>query len=415
MKLETKITQKLLQTQKLSLKQQQSLKVLEMSSYDLVRLIEDEIADNPLLELNEDYIHHEDFDFDAILDFATTKLTLQEELLIQLHTSSISYHPTLCEYIIESLDQNGYFNQSLGEVATLFHCEEESVEDALYLIQTFEPKGVGARNLQECLAIQCAEMDTPLYGSLMACVNQHLQAIAENKLPEIATKLNISLEDTKKCVALIKSCDPKPASSYSVASNLTTPDITISLDEDQIVIQVKNYTNYLAINHDYDHSDSQDLQLYVKEYTKRINLLCDTLNKRQSTLFEVVNAIVSIQRDYFLSHAQLRPLTLSDLAQMCNIHESTVSRTISAKVLEFNAHYIPLKFFLTSKLDSGQSNNEIQIRLKQLIEQENKKKPYSDDALCEILKAEKIQISRRTITKYREALNIPSSSKRKEF
>lgn len=415
MKLDTKITQKLLQTQKLSLKQQQSLKVLEMSSYDLVRLIEDEIADNPLLDLNEDYIRHDDFDFDAILDFATTKLTLQEELLIQLNTSPIEHQQALCEYIIESLDKNGYFNQNLSEVAYLFHCEEEAVEDALYLIQTFEPKGVGARNLQECIAIQCAEIDTPLYQPLMECVNVHLNAIADNKLPEIASKLNISLEDTKKCVALIKSCNPKPASSYSDSSALTTPDISVSIEDDQILVQVKNYTNYLSINHDYDQSDNKDLQLYVKEYTKRINTLCDTLNKRQSTLFVVVNAIVSIQKDYFLHHAQLLPLTLSDLAKICNVHESTISRTISAKVLEFNHHYLPLKFFLTSKVESGQSNNEIQIRIKQLIDEENKEKPYSDDALCELLKAEKIQISRRTVTKYREALNIPSSSKRKHF
>lgn len=139
------------------------------------------------------------------------------------------------------------------------------------------------------------------------------------------------------------------------------------------------------------------------------------LDKRQNTLFTIVSAIVSIQAGWFLHQADLLPMTLNDIAVLCNLHESTVSRAVQGKLLEFNQRYIPLKFFFNAKLESGQSSMAIQQKLKKLIEGENKQKPYSDAELSALMKQEDIQISRRTIAKYRDQLAIPSASKRKIY
>ena len=413
MKLENKPKQIITNLPKISIKQQQSLKVLEMNSEQIIKLIENEVSSNPLLELNDDYVDKSTCDVETIIEFTKYKATLQDDLYAQLHTVLTPYNDSICTYLIESLDNNGYLSQNINEIADLFHVDVDIVEDSLYLIQTFEPTGVGARNLQECLAIQCAEIQTPLYATLMECIEHYLVDIANNKLLELTDKLNVSFDDLKQCIALIRSCNPKPASNYADMASTYSPDIFVDLEEDEIKVQVKDYSNTLKINHDYD--DNADLHLFVKEYTKRITSLIELLHKRQSTLFMIVNAIVSIQRDFFMKQGPLNPLTLKDLSEIVGVHESTVSRSISGKFMEFNQQTIPLKSLLCVKLDSGQSNNAIQNRIAELIKQEDKKKPYSDDQLSQLLKKEGMIVSRRTITKYREAMNIPASLKRKSF
>ena len=416
MKLETHLTQTLKQTQKLSMKQQLSLKALSMNAQELVEMIQEEANTNPLLEIDEFSADSNTLDYDLAAEMSKASTTLIDELLMQLHTCRHVENPLLCEFIIYSLDNNGYLTLSVEEIAQLCDCTPEVVEDALYQVQSFEPCGVAARSLKECLIIQCAEMDTALKPYLMMCVDQYLDLIADNKLPEIAQRCDTSLDTIKSCVTLIKTCNPTPGAAYAPAAALSIPDIFISIDEtDTLNVTVKNYTQQLKINHAYDQSSNEELKIYVKEYTKRIQELIAMLDKRQNTLFTIVNAIVSIQAGWFLHQADLLPMTLNDIAVLCNLHESTVSRAVQGKLLEFNQRYIPLKFFFNAKLESGQSSMAIQQKLKKLIEGENKKKPYSDAELSALMKQEDIQISRRTIAKYRDQLAIPSASKRKIY
>lgn len=416
MKLETRISQTLTQTQKLSLKQQLSLKALSMNGQELMKLIQEEADTNPLLEIDEFKDESNSLDYDQVLEMSKAVTSLVDELLMQLHTCRYVENPLLCEFIIYSLDSNGYLTLGIDEIAQLCDCSEETVEDALFQVQSFEPCGIAARSLKECLIIQCAEIDTFLKPCLMLCVDQYLELIAENKLPEIAEQSGYSLTDVKSCVSLIKTCNPYPGAAYASFAALSLPDILISEnDEDGLNITVRNYTQKLKINHDYDHTNNEELKIYVKEYTKRIQDLITMLDKRQNTLFNIVNAIVSIQYEWFKHNANLLPMTLSDIAKICNLHESTVSRAIQGKQLEFNQRYIPLKFFFNSKVDSGQSSTAIQQLLKKLIDSENKQKPYSDADLCNLIKNNDIQISRRTVAKYRDKLNIPPASKRRLY
>lgn len=416
MKLEPRMTQTLNQTQKLSMKQQLSLKALSMNGQEIMKLIQDEADANPLLEINEYGDETSNLDYDQVLEMSKASTTLVDELLIQLHTCRHVENPLLCEFIIYSLDNNGYLTLSIDEIAQLCDCSIETVEDALYQVQSFEPCGVAARSLKECLIIQCAEMDTVLKPCLMNCVNLYLELIAENKLPEIAKQSGYSLSDIKSCVSLIKTCNPYPGAAYTPFASLSLPDILISEnEEDGLDVTVRNYTQKLKINHEYDDTNNEELKLYVKAYAKRIQELIQTLDKRQNTLFNIVSAMVSIQYDWFKQGADLLPMTLSDIAQICNLHESTVSRALQGKQLEFNQRYIPLKFFFSSKVDSGQSSNAVHLYLKKLIDDENKQKPYSDAELSHLMKQHEIQISRRTIAKYRDQLNIPPASKRRIY
>lgn len=416
MKLEPRITQTLTQTQTLSMKQQLSLKALSMNGQELMKMIQDEADTNPLLEIDEYNDEPSSLDYDHVLEMSKASLSLVDELLMQLHTCRHVENPLLCEFIIYSLDSNGYLTLSIDDIAQLCDCSSETAEDALYQVQSFEPCGVAARSLKECLIIQCAEIDTPLKSCLMKCVNEYLDLIADNKLPEIAEQSGYSLSDIKSCVALIKTCNPYPGAAYASFAALSLPDILISEnDEDGLDVTVRNYTQKLKINHDYDHTNNEELKIYVKEYTKRIQDLIQMLDKRQSTLFNVVSAIVSIQYEWFKHDADLQPMTLSDLAEICKLHESTVSRALQGKQLEYHQRYIPLKFFLNSKVESGQSSNAVHQLLKKLIESENKQKPYSDTELSNLMKKHEIKISRRTIAKYRDQLNIPPASRRRSY
>lgn len=416
MKLEPRMNQTFTQSQKLSMKQQLSLKALSMNGQELMKLIQDEADTNPLLEIDEFGDESNSLDYDQVLEMSKATTSLIDELLMQLHTCRYVENPLLCEFIIYSLDSNGYLTLSIDEIAQLCDCSAETVEDALYQVQSFEPCGIAARSLKECLIIQCAEMNTVLKPCLMRCVDQYLDLIADNKLPEIAEQSGYSLSDIKHCVSLIKACNPFPAAAFASFAALSLPDIIITEnDQDGLDVTVRNYTQKLKINHDYDHTNNEELKIYVKEYTKRIQDLIQMLDKRQNTLFNIVNAIVSIQYEWFKNNSDLLPMTLSDIAQVCSLHESTVSRAIQGKQLEFNQRYIPLKFFFNSKVDSGQSSTAIQLLLKKLIDSENKQKPYSDADLCNLMKNNDIQISRRTIAKYRDKLNIPPASKRRIY
>lgn len=420
MKLENKLLQNLTQQQKLSQRQQYDLKVLEMNTQDLSTYIEEEVESNPLLEQDECYEtaapRTSENLFDLMLNYAIQEETLCEVLQQQIDTYPKDIHKELAEFIINSLDSNGYLHMSDEELQEYFPaCSLDDIEDTISTIQTFEPAGICARTLQESLLIQLCFEDIPYSQIAIMIVNYYLRDVADNKLPHIAEELCISLTEVNEAVKLIRSLNPKPGAQYAAASMYSNPDAEILNDEGELTIHLFHANYGLRIKHDYDDYQKENISSFIKEKEKSAAMLLDSIEKRNSTFVRILQEIVKCQKEFFLQHAQLRPLNMKDIAEQLSVHESTVSRAIANKSILFERQSIPLKFFFPVKLGEETSANELQLRLKELIKEENKKKPMSDQALSDQLNKEGYPISRRTIAKYREQLKIPPASKRKQY
>lgn len=420
MKLENKLLQNLTQTQKLSQRQQYDLKILEMNTQDLSSYIEQEVESNPLLEQDECYEtavpRSTENVFDLMLNYVIQEETLTEVLQQQIDTYPKPLQRELAEFIINSLDSNGYLHMRDEELQSYFpSCTLDDIEDTIAVIQTFEPAGICARTLQESLLIQLCFEDIPYSQIAIMIVNYYLPLVAENKLPQIAEELSISLHEVSEAVKLIRSLNPKPGAQYAAASMYSNPDAEVCNEDGELVIHLFHRNYGLRMKHDYDCYEKSEISGFLKDKEKRATRLLDSIEKRNSTFERILREIVRYQHEFFQTHAQLRPLNMKDIAEKLQIHESTVSRAIAHKSILFERQTIPLKFFFPVKLGEETSANELQLRLKELIKEEDKKKPLSDQALSDQLGKEGYTISRRTIAKYRDQLKIPPASKRKQF
>ncbi|MEG0841416.1 MAG: RNA polymerase factor sigma-54 [Erysipelotrichaceae bacterium] len=419
MKLENTLTQKLLQTQTLSMKQQYSLKILEMNTADLLDTIIDELEVNPVLEANYEVYSlqskRKEDGFDLMMNYIVEEEQLSDVLLRQLNTYHKQINESLGEFIIQSLDHDGYLRMPTKEIVALTNSNEDDVEEMINIIQTFEPYGVGARNLVECLIIQLSNLENESVQTAMDIVYEHLTLLSENKLPIIAERLNKSMEEINKAVVLIKKLDPKPGYRYASSSPCIEPDIKVIVEGDEIKIKLCCDQYDLRINQLYKNTKDEAIIKYLAKHMKQAELLIESMVKRNRTLFAICDCIVRKQQGYFLHQTQLLPLTMKTIADEIGIHESTISRSIANKYMEFNQGIIPLKFFFTSKLESGESSNEVQLKIMELIKHENKKKPLSDASIVTLLANENVVISRRTVAKYRDLMNIPATTKRKQF
>ena len=421
MKLETNLKQTQIQTQKLSLKQQFSLKVLEMNDTQVLDAIVAELEINPVLEANEniyamqEHAYGDRTPFDIALYYVVQEESLSETLLKQLHTDSNQVNEALADFIIESLDSNGYLRLSMEELMEITHASFEELEETINVIQTFEPYGVCARSLQECILIQLSYLHHPALKTAITITDRYLEELAQNKLPWLASCLNISLEEVNAAAALIRSCNPKPGSSYAHPSAYVAADAKITVIDREVQIELLSTRYDLRISKRYQSTTDKEMQNYLKKYIKQAELLIASIEKRNVTLLGIVHCIIDHQKDYFLDHRPLKGFTLKEAAQALGIHESTVSRTIANKYVSFEERLIPLKFFFPAKLSSSDSAHEAKERIKELITSENKQQPYSDQDLADLLLEEGIRCSRRTVAKYRDALGIPSTSKRKQY
>lgn len=420
MKLENRVLQTLTQQQKLSLKQQFDLKILEMNTQDILSYIENEVESNPLLEYDDAYetspIYKKDTSFDLLLNYVEQDKSLSEELEEQIDTYPKPILHDLALFLANSLDSNGYLPMQDEEILTLFpQYTLDDIEDTIHILQTFEPAGIAARSLQECLLIQLCFEEMPYSQVALMIVNFFLPLVAENKLPQIAKELEVSLEEIQHGVNLIRSLNPKPGSSYATSSPYVNPDVQVHVEDGEVTITLFHQTYGLKVHKPELREIDKTTKQYIQTHEKHAQQLVDGIEKRNSTLMRIVDAIVRYQINFFLHQAQLKPLNRKDIAEQLGIHESTVSRTIANKSMLFQQQNIPLKFFFPSKLGEDTSANEIHLQLRRLIDQENKKKPLSDQNLADVLQKEGYPVSRRTIAKYREQLKIPVASKRKVF
>lgn len=413
MKFQTTQMQKQNQKQVYGQQQIKELQLLEMSSDELASLVEHELENNPFLEMDENYFKS-DPDFDLILNYIQTEETLTDVLMHQLHTCECE-DERLVEALILLLDSNGYLNMTLDEICRLLNTELEAAEDALDTLREFEPYGIGAYNLKDCLILQLIHSENVYVDLAIEIIENELELLAANKMKQLAIKLNEELNDVLKAVALIRTLDPKPGARYSSSASPIEPDVLIK-NNDELCVELKDrFIYHLQLSTIVLESEDETVKEIRKKYEQSAQQLIHGITRRCSTLLNVMAQILIIQEDYFLHQGDLKPMSLKMLSTELGLNESTISRCIKGKTLEFDGQFMEIKKLFSAALKSGESNQQIMDQLLKLIKHEQKDHPYSDQEIMLILKDEGVEISRSAIAKYRKILNIPPAYKRKDF
>jgi RNA polymerase sigma-54 factor len=469
-KLHTKLVQKLILTPSL----QQAIKLLPMSTLELADLLNQEMVENPLLEevpteelqpaeqpqpekqeaqpATEKADTWDDADYDyffgdylddgyrsrtpsevkelpPIENTLSTAGSLSDHLLWQL---SLQTHDEdvkeIGRAIIGNLDDDGYLVASVEEIAAMGEWPVAEVEKALQHVQTFDPIGVAARDLQECLWLQIRQLG--LEGTpAEKIVTEHLRLLQNHQVPEIARKLGMPIEDLREHVEIIRNLDPKPGSRYNPSqSQYVIPDVYVAKVEDQYVamlneeglpqLRISPVYRRLLDKSVHGGESGDETRAYVKDKFRSALWLIKSVDQRQKTIHKVATSIINFQREFLDSGIEyLRPLVLRDVANDIGMHESTVSRVVNNKYMHTPQGVFEMKFFFHSGISSsyGESVSSVTIkqRIRKIIENEDPRKPLSDSKIVSILQKEGLMLARRTIAKYREELKIPTSNQRK--
>ncbi|MBK6404525.1 MAG: RNA polymerase factor sigma-54 [Holophagales bacterium] len=331
-----------------------------------------------------------------------------------------------CAFMIGNVDADGYLRITLPEVCAAIPCTEEEADVALALLQSFDPVGVGARNLPECLLIQAraAGVATPLLEDLFT---NRLADLASKAVPVLARQMNVPIEELQQAIEVLKHLDPKPGRCYDSSRTIyVEPDVqVVKVDDDYVVLfnddglprlKVSSFYRRLLVSS--NGSLDGEGRSYLREKMRAAQWLMKSLDQRKRTIVRVAESIVRKQRDYLdWGVAHLRPLILRDVADDIGMHESTVSRVVSNKWMATPRGLLPMKFFFHSAISSSAgedvSSLAVKGKIRALVEAEDSAHPLSDARLAELLAREGIRIARRTVAKYREELHIPSSSIRK--
>lgn len=441
------------QTLKLSMtpKLQQAIRLLQLSTQSLELEIQSLLDKNPVIEK----VPEPDLDFN-VNEFNTSSrmqpedyqdwlinrektATLQEHLLWQLMIGSFSEKERLIGHlIIEDINEEGYLSNSLEEVLSAFHShypeqdktDLNEIESLLSRIQTFEPTGVGARTLIECLGIQLNNLPPKTPGLKLALdALPYLDLIGKRDYQTLQKKLGITEPALKTMLKLLKSLNPKPGAQFGPQkSEYAIPDLIVRKKNDRFVVELNMRTvPKLRLNPDYIHlmnraGTSQSAAL-LKEHFLEAKHFLKSLEIRNQTLLKVAEKIVGHQQAFFqLGEQALKPLILQTISNACHLHESTISRITTEKYLACTKGLFELKYFFSNFVchhpdseEQAYSNKAIQAWVKNLILAESGTMPLSDAKIAGILLKEGIHISRRTVTKYREKLKIPSSQERRKL
>lgn len=435
------------QTQKLALTPQmeQSLSVLQMGTEELNQCIEEEVLSNPMLDYAKEpekkevrrsqgegigYYSRkktEDTDYqsylNAIADEKSEDTELAEYLRMQLYTKKISpRRQKIGKYLIECLEESGYLKMDMDELAKGIGLSKEELEREIRFMQTLEPCGVFARDLKECLLLQ-VEGEEQMQRQARLLIEKYLDEIAQNKIPQISKQTGLTTAEITKTIQYIKEeLEPVPGRGYGCANRneYIYPDITVKEDEKGYrIILNKEKVHTLELNREYlpmlGQVHSSEENKYLKEQYQKAKILLWNIGKREETLAAVAEAIVDWQREFFeKGKASLKPMNLLDIAQELDVHESTVSRAVRDKYLECRWGIFELKYFFSNKTSDGNNCNVLTC-IQEIIRSENKQKPLSDAKIAEQLEKKGIRISRRTVAKYREQMQIPNTQMRKEY
>ncbi|SHG53300.1 RNA polymerase, sigma 54 subunit, RpoN/SigL [Thermosyntropha lipolytica DSM 11003] len=439
----------------------QAIAVLQMSALELQEHINRELAENPFLEERDEegeeekedreelaadedkieewleYYHDRDIginvrekeEYKNFENYITRQPSLYEHLHFQLSLALKDPEDLeIGDYIIGNIDNNGYLTVSVEEIASHLNQEREKVEKVLKVIQTFSPYGVGARDLAECLLLQLMH-----YGKesslARAIIQNHLDDVARGRINKIAQKLGVSQKEVQDICDLIRTLDPRPGLQYSNNEEIkyVVPDVLVEKIEGEYVVII-NDINFprLMINHVYEEilrspeNFSPETKKYLEEKMGSALWLIKSIEQRRMTLYKVARCIVDRQKEFLdKGIAYLKPLTLKQVAEMVNVHESTVSRAVANKYMQTPQGLFELKFFFSSGLQAGGeekvSSTSIKHMLHDIIAGEDSSHPLSDEAITKILEEKGIKISRRTVAKYRQELGIPPAVSRKRY
>lgn len=446
------------QTQKLSMTPEliQAIQILQYNNQELNEYIDKELLENPILESEYHKESDTEIDIDSLRDqliqadenveaykqweshstsdeysyenFVAFNYTLTEFLIEQLHFSSLKGQDAeIGRYIIENIDDNGYLSMSLEEICSVLDVDLDSCERVLDLIHTFEPSGVGARDLNECLIIQLASLGE-LTDEIEFIISNRLKDLADNKYTLISKEVGISLTEVQEIADLIKTLEPKPGRGFDSDNSIKyiLPDIYVEETNGEYIVSANDgSTPSLHISSYYNSlteeaKSDKELSNYLNNRFNSAMWLMKSIEQRKKTIYNVASAIVQFQNDFFAKGERfLKPLTLKQIAETVGVHESTVSRAINGKYMQCPRGVFELKYFFTGGIlnedGSGVSSNSIKSMIKEFVDAEDDKKPLSDSKISEMLHEKGIDISRRTIAKYRDDIGILPSSKRRRF
>jgi len=362
----------------------------------------------------------------------TQSPSLTEHLMWQMKLSPLTEQDMrVGAQIVGNLDSNGYLCATIEEIAQLEHVGEDAVEAVLSKIQEFDPPGIAARDLQECLLIQ-ARLLAPDNQLLRVIIRDHLKDLELKNYLHIARKLKTPLKEVEAAVLMIAKMDPKPGSIYAEERVQTIiPDVYVvkSGEEYKIVLnddglprlRISNfYREIMAGLGGHDSAEEENGKKYIRDKVQSATWLIKSIQQRQKTIYRVAESIVRHQRDFFDKGIQyLKPLVLRNIAEDVEMHESTISRVVTNKYLHCHRGIFEMKYFFGSSIAKTSGDNiaskSVKEEIKKIVSSEEPKKPYSDCEIVDLLKARGITIARRTVAKYREMMGILPSSKRKKY
>lgn len=462
MALEQRTDLRLIQKLALTPQLQLQLKLLQLPQFELSQYIELQLMENPMLESDEKEEESSLEEFEEVLPvdklkkimideyfaeraddgrdlgyfnpgreekpsfelFYSTSTDLWDHLIWQLRLSNASDKiRAVAELVIGNLDEDGYLKATEEEIVRISHSELETVKKAIKLVQGFDPPGVGARDIKECLILQIKSLglEKTLAYSL---IKEHFEDIKKKRYENIAKKLNLSMDKVLNALKIIEKLDPRPGRNFSkTLVNIPVPDVYVNKVEGEYQIILndegipklrlsKLYRKLLT-----ERKLSSEEKKYLKEKLRNAVELLKAINQRNKTIYRVTESLIKFQRDFFdKGISYLKPLNLRDIANDLGLHESTISRVTSNKYLACEHGIFSFKFFFSNALLSnhgGVSPSQVKELIQKIIADEDPEKSLSDKEVSEELKKRGINIARRTVAKYREELKIPPKPLRK--
>lgn len=437
----------------LSPSMQQSLKCLQLPVLELAEYIQNEILSNPMLEVvlpkPQVSLHHEDMSKEASLpielreqdvwkkgrrkaeedtlsigELSSADQSFTEYLYEQLGQMKLfeEYFLDKCYYLVACLDNRGYLDCALSDIARETGWSLEDLEQALFSIQMLDPPGVGARNLSECLILQLAQGKN--FNELTVRMAQEgLDLLAVQDFEGLARRFGVSKDAACRAAKEIGELNPIPARGFSDGNLIAyaVPDAIIRFEQSHLVIELNNdFLPALSINNEYamllHNEEHKEARQYITEKLSQAKALMNSVELRSNTLQRIITEIVKTQQEFFVANGPLRPITMTQLAEMLEISPSTVSRAVQGKMLQFQGKVLPLRGFFTTTLHAQSGDISpwaVKQHLQHFVEKEDTAAPLSDDALRLALSSSGIEISRRTVAKYRGQMGIPPASQRR--
>ncbi|PWU10563.1 MAG: RNA polymerase sigma-54 factor [Verrucomicrobia bacterium] len=362
-----------------------------------------------------------------MFDSLVAGTSLQEALLEQVRESALKPEQwPVAEMLIGNIDEYGYLKSTIDEMAFSTGLAADRIAEVLKVIQTFEPPGVGARDLRECLMLQLERanrQDTLEYR----IINDHMEALGKRRIPEIARGTGTEVDEVQDALERIARLEPRPGRAYLPDNDqYVLPEVFVTKSGDEYVVSTNNeQIPHLRISNTYKDlmsrsSDSPEVRNYIREKIRAGKFLIKSLYQRQETILNIAKEIVKRQKDFFdKGVSALRPLTMVQVAEVVGVHETTVSRAVSGKYMQTPRGIFEMKYFFTAGIQTangdGMSNTSVKDIIDEIFKGEDPSKPLSDQEVVRMLKDKGIVIARRTVAKYRTELNILPSNLRKVY